>query len=437
MFNRITSLKLAFLSIMSPKDAKITLYLLIMIFAGIFVGGFAATRNLTLGIAVILGILFVLIIIFIFTQGVRGKDLPIKKGIIYLTIIAGFVGSAFLSTDIGPFSLFPYRILLPLLWLFFLVGILINEGKLNISHIKVSHYLWFLVFWLVYAVLSLAWAADKVETVREIIFLFMGVSLIFFVVFYFSNLRDLKRLYNLWLLILLGLIGIGLWEHATGSHLSVSALVNAPPRHIFAPTGVFHNQNDYATYLALSIPFVLAFIRYNGALIKRLLSMAILILSLYLLMVTFSRANYLAIILGAAFWFLFLLKVKTKIKVLALTGLVALLLFVAFPSWIQDIFGTVNVQLSGLTAQATARPELGSLAIRLTPISISLRFLVTSGGIGVAAGNVAYQMANFLVYNTRGIFNAHNWWAEILVNYGVFVFVGYVLFYLGLLTKLY
>lgn len=60
MFNRITALKLAFLSIMSTKDAKIALYLLIMIFAGIFAGGFAATRNPTPGIAAILGILFVL-----------------------------------------------------------------------------------------------------------------------------------------------------------------------------------------------------------------------------------------------------------------------------------------------------------------------------------------------------------------------------------------
>ena len=431
------SLKLAFLSMVPTKDAKIALYLLIMIFAGIFAGGFAATRNLTPGIAAILGILLVLIIIFIFTQGIQAKDLAIKKGVIYLTIIAGFTGAAFLSIDIGPFSLFPYRILLPLLWLLFLAGILISEGKLNIAHIKVRHYLWFLVIWLVYAVLSLAWAADKVEAVREIIFLFMGVSVIFFVVFYFSNLKDLKRLYNLWLLILLLLICVGLWEHITGNHLSVSALTDASGKSRFVPTGFFHNQNDYATYLAISIPFVLTFIRYNRRLIKPLLGMAILTLSLYLLVITFSRANYLAIILGVAFWFLFLLKVKTKVKVLALTGLVALLLFVAFPGWMQDVFGTANVQLRSLTAQMTSGTELDSVPIRLNLIRNSLIFLVNSFGFGVGAGNVEYHMANFQVYNTGGILNVHNWWAEILANYGVFVFAGYVLFYLGLLTKLY
>jgi len=326
---------------------------------------------------------------------------------------------------------------LPLLWLFFLLGVLISEGKLNIPHIRVRHYLWFLVIWLVYAVLSLAWAADKVEAVREIIFLFMGVSVIFFVVFYFSNLKNLKRLYNLWLLILLLLICVGLWEHITGNHLSVSVLTDAPERFRFAPTGVFNNQNGYATYLALSIPFVLTFIRYNGRLIKPLLGMAILTLSLYLLIITFSRANYLAIILGVAFWFLFLLKVKTKIKVLALTGLAALLLLVAFPGWTQDVFGTVNVQLGEVATRIVAAPETSSIAIRFNLIKNSLIFLVNSGGFGVGAGNVEYYMANFQVYDTHGILNVHNWWAEILANYGVFVFAGYVLFYLGLLTKLY
>jgi teichuronic acid biosynthesis protein TuaE len=361
----------------------------------------------------------------------------VKKGILYLTIMAGFMGPAFLSIDIGPFSLFLYRILLPLLWLLFLLGILINEGKLNISHIKVRHYLWFLAFWLVYAVLSLAWAADKVDAVRDIIFLFMGVSVIFFVVFYFSNLKDLKRLYNLWLLILLPLIGIGLWEHITGSHLSVSQLASVSERVSFAPTAVFYGQNTYATYLALSIPLVLTFIRYNGGLIKRLVGIAILILSLYLLIMTLSRASYLAIILGAAFWFLFLLKIKTKIKVSALTGLVLLLLLVAFPGWTQDVSRTVSVQLGSVATRIVAAPDASSIAIRLNLIKNSLIFLVNSGGLGVGAGNAEYHMANFQVYDTHGALNMHSWWAEILVNYGVFVFAGYTLFYLGLLLNLY
>ena len=46
-------------------------------------------------------------------------------------------------------------------------------------------------------------------------------------------------------------------------------------------------------------------------------------------------------------------------------------------------------------------------------------------------------MGNFPVYNTRGITNPHNWWDELLVDYGIFIFAGYVLFYLGLVARLY
>ena len=45
-------------------------------------------------------------------------------------------------------------------------------------------------------------------------------------------------------------------------------------------------------------------------------------------------------------------------------------------------------------------------------------------------------MANFAHYNTAGILNPHNWWLEILINYGIFVFIGYVIFYMGIIKKL-
>ena len=45
-------------------------------------------------------------------------------------------------------------------------------------------------------------------------------------------------------------------------------------------------------------------------------------------------------------------------------------------------------------------------------------------------------MANFSQYNTAGITNPHNWWLEIFINYGIFIFVGYVIFYIGIIRNL-
>jgi len=363
------------------------------------------------------------------------KDIQIIKTSLYLTIISGVIGAAFLAVDIGAFSLFPYRILLLSLWLFVLICI-VYRGRLNISHIRVKPYIYFLMFWIFYAILSIAWAASSIDAIRDIIFLFMGLSIIFLVVFYFRNLKDLKRFFDLWLLILLPLIALGFWNYLTGNHLSISTLIYAEERLRFAPTAVFHNQNDFATYLALSIPFILAFIRYNRNIAQLLLGIIMLVTSLFLIVVTFSRVNYLAVFMGTTFWLIFLLKVREKIKAVVLIGLVAALLFVGFPGKIQNLFRTVDTQVSMLHSETTQSGG-GSLSVRYNLVRNSFIFLGNSLGFGVGAGNVEYHMANSPVYETSGRINVHNWWVEILTNYGIFIFTGYVVFYLGLLISLY
>jgi len=364
------------------------------------------------------------------------KVLTLHRILLYFTVVAGFTGVAFLKIAVGSFHLFPYRILLSFIWLLFIIGILYNQGRVDVSHIKVKSYLQFLVLWLSYAVLSLAWASAKNEAVKDIIFLFMAFSIIFFVVYYFINLKDLKQFYTLWLLILLPMLGLGFWNHITRNHLTVSALVDEPEALRFVPTAVFHNQNEFATYLALSIPFVLTFIRYNSKLTKRLLGLLMLVASLYLIAVTFSRANYLAVITGAAFWFFFLLRFKGKMRALAVTGLTVVLLFYAFPDQIQGTFRNINEQVNTLVV---AIPQVGEggLAPRFNAIRNGFVFFVNSFGFGIGPGNAEYHMAHFPVYYTYGVLNMHNWWIEILVNYGLLIFLGYVVFYLSLIAGLY
>jgi len=192
---------------------------------GVAIGEFSVTyvvpiKPLLVGVVALLGVLFLL-------QNQTVKDVSLQKGLLHLTIIAGFLGSAFLAIPVGPIHIFPYRVLLPLLWLIFAMGILL-QGRVDLSHIKVKPYLQFLAFWLLYAILSLVWAVAKTDAIRDIIFLFMAVSVIFFVVYYFSNGKDLKRSYYLWSLVLAALLPIGLWENLTGNHLSVSGLIGAP-----------------------------------------------------------------------------------------------------------------------------------------------------------------------------------------------------------------
>jgi len=406
---------------------------------GILVIGFGVATGWAVAQGVLIksllvGIL-VLLALFLLSRTQSIKILALQRFLLYLTIIAGFVGSAFLTIPTGPIHLFPYRILLPLLWLIFVTGILL-QGRVDISHVKVKPYLQFLALWLLYAILSSAWAADKGAAVRDVIFLVMAISVIFFVVYYFSNSKDLKRLYYLWLVVLEGLLLVGFWEHLTGHHLSVSGFYGETrARFMFIPTGVFRNPNDFATYLALSIPFVLALIRYRRSIVTRSIGLVVLLASLYLLLEAFSRANYFAVILEFAFLFTFLFKLKAKFKAIILGGLLVLALVIALPGPTQRIISTIGEQTESITSPGSL--TYGSIGVRINLAKNSLIFLGRTAGFGVGAGNAEYWMGNFPIYETRGITNPHNWWDEILVDYGIFIFAGYVLFYVGLVARLY
>lgn len=357
------------------------------------------------------------------------------RGLLYLVIVAGFIGPAFLAIPVGPIHIFPYRVLLPLLWLIFAMGTLLL-GRVDLSHIKVKLYLQFLVCWLLYAVLSLAWALSKTDAIRDIIFLFIAASAIFFVVYYFSNSKDLKRFYYLWLALLGCLLLLGFWEHITGQHLPVSGYYGETrAEFMFIPTGVSRNPNDYATYLALSIPFVLVLIRYRRNIVTRSIGLAVLVASIYLLFETFSRANYLAVILEFAFLFTFLFKLKAKFRTIILGGLLVLALVTALPGLTQRITGTISEQVVSITSPDALNS--GSIRVRIELIKNSLVFLGRTAGFGVGAGNAEYWMGNSPIYDTHGITNLHNWWGEILANYGILIFAGYVLSYLGLIARLY
>jgi len=398
------------------------------------VTGWAITQGVVIK-SLLVGVVALLVLLLLL-QAWSIKVFGLQRLLLYLTIVAGFVGSALVAIPVGPIHIFPYRVLLPLLWLIFAMGILL-QGRMDLSHIKVKLYLQFLVLWLVYAALSSAWAISTVDAIRGIIFLFMPVSVIFFVVYYFSNGKDLKRSYYLWLAVLGGLLLVGIWEHLTGQHLSVSGFYGETrARFMFMPTGVFCNTNDYATYLALSIPFILALIRYRRDIFTRSIGLVALLVSLYLLAATYSRANYLAFIVECVFLFTFLFRMKAKFKVIILGGLLILALVIALPGLMQQITGIIGEQLESISSPGKLTRG-SSTGVRINLIKNSLVFLGRTAGFGVGAGNAQYWMGTFSVYNTRGTTDPHNWWDEILVNYGIFIFAGYVLFYLGLIARLY
>lgn len=365
------------------------------------------------------------------------KFITLQRFFLYLLIISGIIGSTFGVIEVGPVHLFPYRFFLVFLWFLFIINFFLCQGILKVSHIKVKLYLQFLALWFFYALFSLAWAASKTDAIRHIIFLLMGFSIILFIVYYLTELNQLKALYYLWLLIYILLIPVGIWEITTGNHLNVSNLSEElRPWCMFAPTTVFYNQNDYAGYIVLSFPMVIAWIRYYPNLISRALGVSLCVTSLWLLMLTFSRSCYIAFFTGILYWFLFLLRWKNKFKALALMAIICVFLVVIFPTKTRDILAKIEIQAASLNPIILQNEGIGTLSVRLNLIKNALYFTAKSAGFGVGSGNVEYYMENYKIYPVSKLTNVHNWWVEILANYGVFIFAGYLIFYFSLYYNL-
>ena len=363
------------------------------------------------------------------------KEKYLEKKLLYLIYFTGFFGAAFFSVNLGLFTLFPYRFfLLSLVFVFFLKTLLVQKIVLNYSHIKI--YIYFLFFWLLYSIISMTWAASKGDAIRDITFLLMSFLLIFFSIYYFLEKNDFINLYNIWLVVLCVLILVGFWERMTGSHLSVSKLFSETrPWVRYNPTGTFHNTNDYATYIALSIPFVLAVFRYIRKKYIRIFCIVVFFASFYLIVQTGSRANIIAVLFEFLFIFIFLININKKIKFLISFLILIIIFSVMFPMGnVYQLYTDTVTELNSLVHQLKLME--GSMGVRVNLIKNGLYFLYSTAGFGVGAGNAEYYMEHFSQYNTGGILNPHNWWLEILVNYGVIIFFGYISFYIGIIMNL-
>jgi len=360
----------------------------------------------------------------------------VQRLCLYLAIITAFTSTLFGTIQIGKIHLFPYRYFLIFMWLLFILYIFHSNGRLSLSHIKVKRYLQYLALWLGYAFLSLSWAASKADAIRNIIFLFMGISIILFLVYYFRSLNHLKWFYWLWLLIFAALIPVGIWEVTSGAHLLVSKLTEET-RHwlIFAPTTVFNNQNDYAAYLAISLSMILAWIRYSQNIFKRFFIGFLFVAGIWLLVLTLSRSCYIALLMAVAFWFLFLLKFTKKVKAFVVTGLFILAIYSLLPGQVVSLVTEAISQIKSLQAISfTQHYGSGYSSVRAELIKGSLYSLIDSAGFGVGAGNIENYFRSSP--NCKAVSNVHNWWGEILGDYGIFIFTGYLVFFFSLLINL-
>ncbi|MEK5444527.1 O-antigen ligase family protein [Fredinandcohnia sp. FSL W7-1320] len=413
--------------------AQIILSVIVSLVLGWYVVNIHSISSYKINVILVLVVAAGMVGLYIFKKYIINKS-PLFIVLMYLLIMSSFVG-AIVSIDLGPFSLFPYRVLFLFIAGISIIKIYLSKFSLT-NDAFVKGILTFLLFWIVYAFISLLWVKDLTSGIKDIVFLLFGIGIIFIVVAYLVREKHYISFYYIWLLMAAFLLLIGLINHFLQIHLPVSRIYTASAYQKTIPTAVFTNENDYASFVTISVFLCLAFMNHYRRLVSVLAGLGFIGISLYIIMVTSSRANLLAVMISFAFWYLIIADKKTKISLLRLLVIAGPVVILIFFNRVLSILQKVIHEITSLNiGQASA--EGGSVEIRVNLLKNVLVFLQETFGFGVGAGNAEYYMQHFQVFNTYGDFNIHNWWAEILVNYGLLIFTIYVLIYLCLIYKLY
>ncbi|MDD4239448.1 MAG: O-antigen ligase family protein, partial [Desulfotomaculaceae bacterium] len=230
----------------------------------------------------------------------------------------------------------------------------------------------------------------------------------------------------------------------TGEHLKTAGAVSALTGYTrFMPRGFFKNPNDLATYLVLYLPFIYVLGRYLSRKLSTFTFFPVLLLAagtgIYLILQTGSRANMIALVpMALAAVALYLIQSRYKaLRNITFLSIALVMGYSCMTSCVPEFANWSNRQYRIASHHlSTLEYAGGQESARVVLYRNAVTELKAHSFMGVGAGNAEEHMKKYRTGTFR-ILALHNWWLEILANYGIFVFVLYLTFYVKLLYELF
>lgn len=224
-----------------------------------------------------------------------------------------------------------------------------------------------------------------------------------------------------WVLAFLATAAVATWELTTGQHLPSSAVERVGEEALRGITlSTFGNPNNYAAFLLLAAPFLVWSHASSRRRWARVFYAACMLSLPALLFLTASRVALLGLVaeLGTL-WFL---SRRYRGRILVYVGLLGVAGLLAF-----RLVGVEPRMLMELSALIGGVGEGGSIARRWNLLLSGLWLLAASWGLGVGPGGFVVLLRRGAVpFDTGGLADPHNFWIEVLSQYGLPVFICFV-----------
>ena len=292
-----------------------------------------------------------------------------------------------------------------------------------------NNYWQFFVFFIGYCLLSLIWTPDKSDGFIHLIY-FIIHFLFFFEILIFSNLTEnaTDSITKGWMFSVSLTLIVALWEIITDNHLSLSAheserMINTGEaifQQRFAAV-TFYNYNSYVTFLCFALPFVFyRIVNISKVHLKTLLPILVILVSYFCILCNASRGGLLSITIMLFLYIIRSPKSKFKNYTLLLVFFIGAYVLIKFA----DIFFLA----------ISARSSAGGLfegSSRFEIWGVALQTFLHTLGFGTGIGGISASMSKF----TTGIIVPHNLFLEILVEFGIIIFMIFIVFLLKLYYK--
>lgn len=339
------------------------------------------------------------------------------------------MGANILAIRVG-IQLSLYRVLL-IVSLLYLIA-----SKGVVTRIKQSscfRYISFLVFWVFYSlILLVVMVEDYSSFFRCLLFVLSALVTSVIVALSIKKRDNLNSALRVFEFVAIILSAIGAYEIVTGTYLFVDSEVEdyyninilyESILGIRVPISVFRNPNDYSIFLlfAFYVSFYLSQVKVNK--FDKLLSRILVVWFFFMVFATQSRASFAALFIGCIAIFFYKYKhyspaIKAIIIILILSSISTVVAWLVTNKDLYEAFVAFDPNDAG-----------GSDFARMRLIKNGLKIYSESLGLGVGLGNIEYHMS-FMPDETSYIKNIHNWWLELLISSGPFVFIFYVSIYI-------
>ncbi|MBM4403377.1 MAG: O-antigen ligase family protein [Candidatus Cloacimonetes bacterium] len=307
----------------------------------------------------------------------------------------------------------------------------------NPNHIIITRQLLlpisFLTFWLGYSLLSYIWAHDRMLAVSYSFWIlrYLLIFLMFSQIFRVQRIRERFHLFLLLIMILY--LGIAIYEMITWNHLPGSRYHGMM---VPIPTGPFIGENILAAYWLVLSPFLL----FIPKLLNRSWLIPVVMISIFLIIgiMVFQGARIAVISMLAlvGYYFVWHLRWKMKLAVLALMILVGYGLTLRYEQYSRILHTEIKHQMDSIGEERQSI-RMSSIKIRSQLIDETIEMLSGSGGLGVGGGNYETVMLKEAKYRTGGITNPHSYLMELLGNFGVLVCLGFLALYFYWVSRLF